>query len=189
MDDEPEKSYPLSPAKMSKVPSWVSVGFLLGIVAGWGLHPEPDAAPARPAPAMAPPKAAPPTKLTTIEAVFAKWGSYAVWSEEDHTAEIAFWDFDAHQYSEYYEVKRIGDGLFFRSIPHLTRNLVDYGDRLPADCPLRFTAPWREVQPARPVFTPDAPPRVNERPEPNLPAVPRQQVEPPKVAPTREGHA
>ena len=30
MDDEAEKKYPLAPAKMSKTPSWVMLGFILG---------------------------------------------------------------------------------------------------------------------------------------------------------------
>src|SRR5438270_13944728 len=115
MEDEPENPYPVAPARMSKVPSWISVGFVLGMLAGPALHPESETTPA-PVAAPSTPKTAPPTRLTTIEAVFEKWGGFAIWSEEDHVTEVAFWSFDRHDFSEYYEVKRIGDALYFRTI-------------------------------------------------------------------------
>ncbi len=136
-DDQPRprKDYPTPASKMSKVPSWVSVGFVLGALFVLAL-PKPKPVPpqvklvevVRPAPQE--------TKLTTIEAVFAEWGSSAVWSND--TTEIAYWNPGTQEFSEFYEVWRIANRYYFRSIPRLTRKTIVRGQRA-AECPLQFT--------------------------------------------------
>lgn len=156
---------------MSKVPSWISLGFVLGAFFVWALPrppPKPPAvvplqiaAPERPPPA--------PTRLTTIEAVFAAWGDYAMW--QDDLTEIAFWNPETESFSEFYEVKRNNGAFYFRSIPKLTRRVIRHGKPPPPECPLQFTETlqqyndWREND-------------RYERPPP--PALPR---EAPKIAP------
>jgi hypothetical protein len=149
-DDEPRperRSYPTPASKMSKVPSWISVGFVLGALCVWVfLKPKPVPPQVkivevtRPTPQE--------TKLTTIEAVFAAWGQNAVWDND--TTEIAYWNPGTEEFSEFYEVRRIGEALYFRSIPRLTRREITHGRPPEPGCPLRFTETeeqyrdWRE---------------------------------------------
>ncbi|MEO5958180.1 MAG: hypothetical protein ABIZ49_12975 [Opitutaceae bacterium] len=153
-DDQPPKTYPLSPAKMSKVPSWISLGFVLGALAAWTFRPEGKPQPAPPVPRSQPELVAPktplPTKLTTVEAVFADWGRFAVWDGD--TTEIVFWNAGTQDFTETYEVRRSGEALLFRSIARPTAPLIDYGARLPKECPLRFVdmEKYRAVAPPPP---------------------------------------
>lgn len=142
-DDEPQKTYPLSPAKLSKTPSWVMLGFLLGAAFVWAFKSEPP----KPAPTKPTewPKAMklPPSPLTTIEAVFAIWGKYTVW--EDDVAEVALWRSETKSFSEFYEVRRVDETIYFRSIPKLTRLILSHGKSLP-DSPLQFTETERQYR-------------------------------------------
>lgn len=197
-DEEPEereKTYPLSPAKMSKTPSWVMLGFLLGAAFVWGFKRD-TAKPAAAAPVTLTewPKAVKlaPSPLTTIEALFAEWGDNAVW--EEARTEVAMWRSETGTYSEFYEVRKIGGELFFRSIPKLTRRIVRSGTPLPASAPLQFTESerhyreWLEqgreksvTEPLVPsrsrAMTPVAPPKV----DPTVPPLAQPRAElPPK---------
>lgn len=142
-DDEPrsEKRYPLSASKMSKTPSWIMLGFLLGAIFVAALPPLRK----QPAPetttfkAVEPPPPRPPREppqLTTIEAVFAVWGQYAVWS--DDVTEVALWNDHDKAFSDCYEVRRFGDIAYFRTIPKLTRRVIARGKPIP-ESPLLFT--------------------------------------------------
>lgn len=182
-DDEPQKTYPLSPAKMSKTPSWVMLGFLLGAAFVWAFKsevPKPAAATTaatvtRQAAAAEPARVAL-TTITTIEAVFAEWGHYAVW--ENDLSELALWNSETKRFSEFYEVRRTGDAYYFRSISKLTRLIIRHGKPLP-NSPLQFTETeaqyrdWLEngrqerpdertlpVSPRRPEFTNPVPPTI-----------------------------
>jgi hypothetical protein len=130
--DEPAKTYPPSVSRLSKTPSWVTLGFVLGALFVWAL-PRPEK--------VAPPAAKPMTvsldrpKATEIEAVFAVWGHYAVW--ENDLTEVALWDVDKHSYSICYEVLRNGETFYFRSIPRLTRPVLTHG--IHVTTPLLFT--------------------------------------------------
>lgn len=175
MDDEPEQTYPLSPAKMSKTPSWVMLGFLLGAGFVWSFTR--DAEKSAPAGLIVQewPKAVvvPPSPLTTIEAVFDAWKENAVW--ENNVTEVAMWRAETAAYSEFYEVRKLGETLYFRSIPRLTRRLIRSGPPLPSNAPLQFTESeahylaWLEQgrvkslgEPLSPPPAPDpAPPRVD----------------------------
>lgn len=149
-DDEPQperRSYPTPASKMSKVPSWISVGFVLGVVFVWGLF-KPKPMPPEVKIVEVIPPTPQETKLTTIEAVFAEWAAHAVWHND--TTQIAYWNPGTEEFSEFYEVRRVADTLYFRSIPELTRRIIAHGKPLPENCPLRFTETeeqyreWRE---------------------------------------------
>ena len=143
MDDDAksERHYPMSTAKMSKTPSWIMLGFLLGAAFVAALPPRGK----KPAPESATFKAPETTKsvepreppqLTTIEAVFAVWGTHATWSED--VTEVALWNSQDKAFTDYYEVRRFGDGHYFRTIPRLTRRIVSHGKPMP-ESPLQFT--------------------------------------------------
>ena len=143
MDDDepkPEKQYPVSASKMSKTPSWIMLGFLLGAVFVAALPPmrKKSAPPEKTVlKSVEPPRpTAPrePPQLTTIEAVFEMWGKNAVWS--DDVTEVALWNDRDKAYSDYYEVRRFGDVYYFRTIPHLTRRIIARGK---PESPLLFT--------------------------------------------------
>ncbi len=159
MDENPyEPQRPPSAAKLSRTPSWVMLGFLLGAGFVWLiLRPGPDlslapkqaakapsvagqssAASAAPkvaqqvAPAPAKPK---PRQLSIVEAVFEAYGKNAIW-ERDRT-EVALWNSDKGAYADFYEVYREEGTYYFRSIPVLTRPLMTVADQ--TDVPLVFT--------------------------------------------------
>lgn len=209
MDDDPpppEKAYPVATAKMSKTPSWIMLGFVLGAAFVAALPPlkrKPAAPPPdiRAVPPPAPAAAREPQPLMTIEAVFADWGRHASWS--DDVTEVALWNSRDKDYTDFYEVRRVGGVLYFRSIPKLTRRIVARGKHV-AESPLQFTETeeqyqeWqqfgRRERPAegdlRPAPTtsragPDSP-RVDNGPgRPALPALERILL-PPEYAPPRE---
>jgi hypothetical protein len=133
---EPESPRPEPKPKPSMAPSWVMLGFIVGAGFIWAL-PNRRAAPVEPELRAAPP---PPSRtvpqLTTIEAVFAEWGQYAVWDRD--LTQVALWSSEAKEYSDCYEVFRGGGSYFFRSIPRLTRPVLTHGVR-PDNSPLQFT--------------------------------------------------
>jgi hypothetical protein len=140
MDDE---SPPL-PAKPSQVPSWVMLGFALGALFILALPKhaavEAESHPATDAPTQAPTRASSPPLISTIEAVFASWGKYAVWSND--TTEVALWNPETKSYSECFEVLRMGDDYFFRSISRLSRPILAHG--VAEGSPLQFTETARQ---------------------------------------------
>lgn len=149
-DDEPnsKKTYPISTAKMSKTPSWIMLGFLLGagfVVALPPLRkkpaPEPATFKAIETTRSAEPREAP--QLTTIEAVFAEWGKHAVWS--DGVTEVAQWNSRDQAFTDFYEVRRIGPEFYFRTIWKLTRRVIARGKPIP-ECPLQFTETEEQYQ-------------------------------------------
>ncbi len=184
MEDEPDappSNYPLasSTAKMSKTPSWVMLGFLLGALFVYAMmRPEPAAVSSAAAiPIVAAPPPLEPREampLSTIEAVFEVWKEHVVWSNQ--TAEVALWNTKERAFSEFYEIRRIGDVHYFRSIPKLTRRVLTHGKELP-DSPLQITETeeqyreWlehgrterrveRDLRPVRPTPPSGTPPRV-----------------------------
>ena len=136
MDEETETPAPKE--KPSYVPSWVMLGFILGALFVLALPNRPKAgatpAPGVEGPAVKPARVAPP-QLTTIEAVFAVWDKYAVWSND--TTQVALWNKDTMSYSDCSEVLRTSDGYFFRSISRLTRPVLTHG--VIEESPLQFT--------------------------------------------------
>jgi hypothetical protein len=143
---------------LSKTPSWIMVGFVLGMIAVLGFQHEMQRSAAQAADTVA--KAPPPpepepvsnvTKVTdlpslaVIEAVFTEWGSYARWEEE--RTEVALWNSTTGEFSDFFEVVRVADDLYFRSIMRLTRPLTDA--KPPLEAPLRFTESAEEQEARR----------------------------------------
>jgi hypothetical protein len=132
MDEPSDRTPPLS--RLSKTPSWVLLGFVIGALFVWAL-PREITTPAGPAGTKTLTVQLERPKATDIEAVFAEWGRYAVW-EHDLT-EVALWDVDRKSYSIFYEVLRSGDIIYFRSIPRLTRPILTHGVHVHS--PLQYT--------------------------------------------------
>ena len=136
MEDTETKT--ASPSSLSKTPSWISIGFVLGALFVW-LLPKPapeiievpvrdESPPALVAQRMKP-------DFSELEAVFSEWDEYAVWSND--TTELALWDIETSQYSRFYEVLRSGDDYFYRSITRLSHPVLTHG--VPVNAPLLFT--------------------------------------------------
>ena len=139
MDEES----PPPAAKPSQVPSWVTLGFILGALFVLALPRKADVAPQQgPAPAARPARPAEPARIATIEAVFAAWERYAVWS--DDTTEVALWSPETKSFSDCYEVNRVGDAYYFRTIPGLSRPILAHG--VVEGSPLEFTETARQRQ-------------------------------------------
>ncbi|MSU66614.1 MAG: hypothetical protein EXS38_11045 [Opitutus sp.] len=137
MDDDSESVSPASRPKMSLTPSWLMLGFVLGVLFVVAL-PSRKVAPVPSAPErLLQPAPPPPLQVTTIEAVFADWGAFAVW--ENEITEVALWNTERNDFVDFYEVRRFGDTLYFRTMARLTRRIVNRGKLLPENCPLLFT--------------------------------------------------
>ncbi len=138
--DDTDAPRPPSARQLSKTPSWILLGFILGAAFVWLLPTDEQKteAPRRREPTKAVAAAGEHAKrdLTTIEAVFAEWGSHAVW-EHDLT-EVALWDSETKAFNHYYEVLRSGGNFYYRPLDRLTRPILTHGVKDP-DCPLRFT--------------------------------------------------
>ena len=132
--DEPARSYPPSVSRLSKTPSWVMLGFVLGALFVWALPRVEQTVLASAAGPITTVKLERPA-TTEIEAVFAEWGRDAVWDND--LTEVALWDVEKRTYSICYEVLRSGEALYFRSIPRLTRPVLTHG--LHGSAPLLFT--------------------------------------------------
>lgn len=136
--DEEHEERPVSPARLSKTPSWITLGFVLGALFVLAL-PSGDksgAPPRAPEPEPTPVRLERPA-LTEIEAVFADWGEGAIW--QNGTTEVALWDSERRSYSIFYEVVRHEGTYYFRSIPRLTRPILTEG--VPTNAPMQYTTP------------------------------------------------
>jgi hypothetical protein len=127
------------------------VGFIIGAMFSYGVQrevarrDEAKAFPTQPVP-TAPIKDEQPrsgavlkdrASLTAIENIFAQYGEHAVWHND--ITEVALWNAETNKFSEFFEVMRSGDVLYFRTIPHLTRAVIKPNPT--PDLPLRFTEP------------------------------------------------
>lgn len=185
--------------KLSQTPSWIMVGFVLGVLAVLGFQHEVDRAGAAPfapttngVPSTPEPEPAPVENVTAltdrpslavIEAVFEEWGGYARWAED--RTEVALWNSTTGGFTDYFEVARAADGLFFRSIAALTRPLTEANP--PSEAPLRFTEPpgEREARRAGRLTPEEASVETGpwrERPAPSLPVRPTYLPPPPAPA-------
>jgi hypothetical protein len=147
MDDMPadERVYPPSVSKLSKTPSWIMLGFVLGALTVLTFpHQEPEPPPpSRIEPTKRAVQPTPPTveRGLFFEGVFEEWSKYAVW--ENDMTEVAFWNAETGAFSDRFEVYRTGDRNYFRSITRFTRPVLTHG--VPENSPLQFT----ETQAAR----------------------------------------
>ncbi len=176
MDDESpesEQRYPVSTAKMSKTPSWIMLGFLLGAAFVLALPPLRRKAPPETATIRAvEPPAAPagprePPLLSTIEDVFAIWGRHAVWS--DNLTEVALWNVRDQAFNQFFEVRRDGDTYYFRTISRLTRRIVARGKHI-AEAPLQFTETEEQYAEWQKYGRNERPVERESRPRPAAPA-------------------
>jgi len=163
MDEEapPDKK----PEKPSQIPSWVTLGFILGALFVLARqHTPSDETVERSLPRRAgslgagggaqdgagdgggglganretPSFRRAPVRpnLSTIEDVFAVHGHYAVW--EGDTTEVALWNQDTKSW-DWYEVLRLGGNVYFRTIPQRTRPELTHGVPKGGGFPLAFT--------------------------------------------------
>jgi hypothetical protein len=132
--------YPKRVNTPSKTPSWVMLGFIIGVLSVLAFKEEQKQLDIKKPVTAVPVKEVQRTvvmapRLTVIEAVFDQWGDNAVW---DHNkTEVALWNSQLRDFSDCYEVIRFGEGYFFRSIPHLTHPVLTHGVK--AGSPLQFT--------------------------------------------------
>jgi hypothetical protein len=143
---------PPEPRPPSQVPSWIMLGFVLGVLVMFGWQRERPRVPDEPTagPAIVELKPAPPANpatavnelriedqpsLSIVEALFEQYRPYAFW--EDDRTEIGVWNTRTLAFSDLFEVVRTDTGTYYRSIPSLTRLPVEnYG---PPGSPLLFT--------------------------------------------------
>jgi hypothetical protein len=209
-NDEPKQQRPISPSKLSKTPSWIMLGFVLGALFVLALPPLGNKTVAPPPSTISVERAKPaapaePPQLTTIEAVFEVWKDYAVWS--DDTTEVVAWNAEKKAFSDIYEVRRLGGAYYFRTLPRLTRRIVTHGKPPPTECPLQFTETeeqyrewhehgrkerplerdWRPTQDLVPPVKPSL--KINETPTPGVVAPPAMEQITPPLAPRVEPDA
>jgi hypothetical protein len=135
--DEPERERPISPSRLSKTPSWITLGFVLGALFVYSLPREDKSARPNQQPSTPPQvQRLERPKISDIEAVFEEWGRYAQWA--DDITQVALWDTEKHDYSIFYEVFRYGGNYYFRSISRIQRFVSPEEIRLPPNSPLRF---------------------------------------------------
>lgn len=143
MDEDTSRTYNKpSAAKLSRTPSWVLLGFIVGAGFVW-LLPEREAAPvatkvaevAPVAKAQSSPRLPAKRSVTDIEAVFEEYGRYAVWDQ--NRTEVGMWNAQKNAYGDFYEVIRQEGNLYFRSIPRLTRPMLANAEH--SEVPLVFT--------------------------------------------------
>ena len=140
---------PMKPEKPSQVPSWIMVGFVIGVLTMWAFQsgsksgespPENSTEPSPTALELTADEPNPTTiegrpSLEVVEALFEEFSAYAFWSDE--RTEIAVWNGKTLSFSDYFEVLRGDQGWYFRSIPRFSRlPLEGYG---PENSPILFT--------------------------------------------------
>src|SRR5687767_9381457 len=131
--DETEDVPAVPRSRLSKTPSWVTLGFILGALFVWTL-PREDKRSAATLSSQTPAQVVQleRPKLTEVEAVFAEWERFAVWN--NNVTQVAMWDTEKRSFSICYEVLRQSGDYYFRSIPQLTRPVLTRG--VPENAPL-----------------------------------------------------
>src|SRR4051812_22109064 len=123
--------------QLSKTPSWVMVGFVLGCLATvtveHDLNEEKEEARAKAGTktVVVPPEPMVNTitriqdkpSLTSIEAIFTQSSNSAIW--DGNVTEFEMWNQATGKFTDYFEVVRSEGLYYFRSIPQLTRPLYE----------------------------------------------------------------
>lgn len=140
---------PGSPTKPSQVPSWIMVGFALGILTMWALDNGEDATEPAPAAVVEPPAETTtpgiPTEnplaregkpsIEVVQDLFAGLRNWAFWT--DDRTEIAVWNSTTLSFSDHFEIIRRPEADYFRAIPGFSRLPIEgYG---PENSPILFT--------------------------------------------------
>ena len=146
IDDDEDEVENVNRKSLSAVPSWLMVGFVIGVVTMWLFRsspPElqPELAPTPPTvAAVAAAEVVEPTTLARssvalAEALFETYRDWVFWNEDK--TQIALWNSEAMAFSDHFEVIRTLEGDYFRSISEFTRlPLPGYG---PPSSPVLFT--------------------------------------------------
>lgn len=125
---------PVPREKLSRTPSWIMVGFVLGCIFAYVAERELDkrrpkpvaeaAAPSRVAPPVAAPETPPSMRLSQneVDAMFRQVADQAVW--ENDLTQIAVWNPLTQKFSDFVEVMRSGEHFYYRPMPRLTRPLI-----------------------------------------------------------------
>lgn len=137
-------STPPESKRPSTTPSWVMLGFASGVLFMWLLRAtvEETAAPIADPVAPPPARVATPPKPMEIEAVFAQYGEFAHWAND--LTEVVLWNRGAQEVIDRFEVRRMGETLYFRTIPQLTRRVLNHG--VPDNLPIQFTETEAQYQ-------------------------------------------
>jgi hypothetical protein len=145
-ESEPDEigAEPVETKRPSMTPSWVMLGFAAGVLFMWLLRATVEETAEPVAPAIEPPPArvSTPPKPMEIEAVFEQYGEYARWAND--LTEVVLWNRGAQEIIDRFEVRRVGDSLYFRTIPRLTRRVLDHG--VPDNLPIQFTETEAQYQ-------------------------------------------
>jgi len=141
----------VSTSELSKVPSWILLGFAIGGLFVFLLRreyvdsetqpPATTVGTAEPVAVVATASSVTERKgepsLSSIEAVWAVWGIHAIWDGD--LTQVALWNTAIAEFSDCFEVTRRSDQVYFRSIAHLSHPVIDRG--LGKHSPLQFTSP------------------------------------------------
>lgn len=183
-------------ANGNSFPLWLTLGFAMGLGFGWVAF-KSDAAKAplaaEQAKAVEKPAVAAETShdagtLAGAEQTFQRWGGYAVW--EDDATEIAVWNPRRKRFGDFYEVRRVHGQFYFRTIPRLSRPIIDHGLR--GRLPIVFTetqADHDEFHRQHPGYDPasepivDLPPRMPEPFARSVPEYPTPEPPTPSLTP------
>jgi hypothetical protein len=155
----------------------LAVVLMLALGAGWFMLHRTPASPA-PEPARAapvkPPSLPPLVENATLEQAeeyFETWGGYVVW--ENDAGEFALWSPAAHDYTQFFEVRRSNGQFTFRRLAKLTRPLIDHGVRAATAMAFTETQAMRELfLRQNPGFTPRKPSQDDNAAAPDLPPRP-----------------
>jgi hypothetical protein len=125
---------PIPREKLSRTPSWIMVGFVLGCIFAYVAEgelekrrPGPAAEAAAPSRAVSPvaiSETPPAMRLSQneVDAMFRQVAENAVW--ENDLTQIAVWNPRTRKFSDLVEVMRSGDYFYYRPMSRLTRPLI-----------------------------------------------------------------
>lgn len=171
-DEEDEVVEKVDRKNLSVVPSWLMVGFVIGVVTMWlfrspPTEPQSELMPASPAVedviATDANKSETPGRSTVAlaEALFDTHRDWVFWNEDK--TQIALWNSEAMGFTDHFEVIRTLEGDYFRSIREFTRlPLPGYG---PPNSPILFTETLEQRYKREIALYPDSLPK-KERPDP-----------------------
>lgn len=139
---------PAERKKLSQVPSWIMLGFVVGVLTMWLFRsaPEPHQPPVeQPEPEIAETTAAVDEEpensgdgslsMALLGAIWEEYRAYAFWNED--RTQIGVWNSATYGFTDRYEVLRGEEFDYFRPIDSFTRlTLPGYG---PENSPILFT--------------------------------------------------
>jgi hypothetical protein len=129
---------------LSQAPSWIMLGFVVGVITMWLFRSSPEPPVEAPVPEVvaAPPPAEEPVvepagalSMDVLAAIWEEYRAYAFWNEDK--TQIAVWNSAELGFTDRYEVLRTATVDYFRPIASFTRlTLPGYG---PENSPILYT--------------------------------------------------